>query len=80
MEETKKTRGVDYENMKVEHIPPVFDFERDMPEHIKRHFAIAVGEATVRYFKQPGVQEKFEKWVVEWRKTHPPQTVEGANT
>ena len=69
--------GHDCENMKVVHIPAEYDIERDMPDHLQKHLFLAIGEATARYFSQPGVQEKFEEWVVEWRKKFPPKEKEG---
>lgn len=39
-----------------------------IPDYRMRYFAIATLRAVERYFELPGVQEKYEKWLVEYRK------------
>ena len=39
-----------------------------MPEHAIRQMACALYDQTLEWFKQPGVQEGFEKWLPEFRK------------
>ena len=38
------------------------------PKKIPDSFIRATRDAVLRYFEQPGTQEKFEAWLVEYRK------------
>ena len=33
-----------------------------IPDHVRYELLAAAYDATIEYFKQPGVQEKFERW------------------
>lgn len=33
-----------------------------IPEHVRLELLSIAYDATIEYFKQPGVQEKFERW------------------
>ena len=33
-----------------------------IPDHARYELLAAAYDATIEYFKQPGVQEKFERW------------------
>ena len=49
----------------------------NVPDNSFNGLARATLRAVERYFKIPGVKEDYEKWLVEYRKTHPETT---ANT
>ena len=39
-----------------------------IPEHIRMELLSIVYDATVEYFKQPGVEEKYQQWKAEKEK------------
>ena len=41
---------------------------RKIPEHEATHLARATLRAVKRYFEIPGVQEDYEKWLIEYKK------------
>lgn len=41
---------------------------RKIPEHEAAHLARATLRAVKRYFEIPGVQEDYEKWLIEYKK------------
>lgn len=49
-----------------------------MPEFRRRELGIATLRAVERFFQQPGVEEDYQKWLVEYRKTHPVTECESA--
>jgi hypothetical protein len=52
------------------------------PEKIPKPKADRLASATLhaveRYFEKPGVKENYEKWLVEYRRTHPESEKAGA--
>ncbi len=42
-----------------------------LPDHVKEDLGRLIFKGVRKFFSDPAVQEDYQKWLVEYRKTHP---------